>query len=634
MADFPHLHLVPKEFTANVKWRREVLLQAAEDAVFAASIRQMCAEDCLFYVNGFAWTYDPRDTKVPKKPFITYTEFQDDAIAEMIDSIEGGYDIACPKSRTMGASWMGLSVFEWMWHFRHDLSFLLISRNEDYVDKKGNPKALFWKIDFLHENQPKWLLPNDRWLGDRDPNRKGLHLANADTKSVMDGESTTGDAGRGDRRTAMFMDELAAFELNDGFKVLKSSRDTTKCRIFNSTPQGANNAFFEVCHNSGARVIRMHWSSHPLYNQGLYTAERGPNGIMVPKLLDDFKGFVKTQRKEWEEPKEFLYPDDYPFMLDGKQRSPWYDGECSRCVSEQEVAQELDIDFLGSDYQFFDAEFIDMLMNEYCTEPVLIGRLLYQPDSCDPQGFEIDPKGPLQLWFNLPGAGPVLRSRDYFQGRHFGLGSDVSFGTGASNSATSVVDLATGRKVALWKDPHTDPQKFCRETVALAKWFNNGFMIWDSSGPSGKTFTQELLETKYRKIYYRRNEESAKKKVSDQPGYFLNSEARAVLLQDYRHKLGAREFINPSRAGMRECLQFIVQPGGKVEHSASANSQDPRGAREAHGDEVVADALASRILTMKPQTVNAKEPEPPYMSPAWRMREAEKEKAASKREDW
>ncbi len=60
---------------------------------------------------------------------------------------------------------------------------------------------------------------------------------NADNGSVIDGESTTGDAGRGDRRTAMFIDEYAAFDVTDGYRVLLASRDTTNCRGFNSTPE-------------------------------------------------------------------------------------------------------------------------------------------------------------------------------------------------------------------------------------------------------------------------------------------------------------------------------------------------------------------------------------------------------------
>ncbi len=637
MALFPHYHLVPKDYVKNLKWRKEIIKACGKDPELAAAVRLMCAEDCLFYFNAFLWTYDPRDSAVPNKPFITYAEFQDEAIEEAIDAITEGYDVAWPKSRTMGASWMGLSVFEWFWHFKRNLSFLLMSRNQDYVDLPGNPKSLFWKIDFIHMNQPQWLLPTGRYLGLKDPNRRALHLRNADTNTVIDGESTTGDAGRGDRRTAMFIDEHAAFEVKDGFKVMNASRETSRCRFFNSTPQGANNAFYEVVHNSAARIFRMHWSIHPEYNRGLYTSIKTGKGYKVQVLgkpFEQFYGVVKTRRKSWNSARSFRFPEDYPFILDGKLRSPWYDTECARCVTTQEIAQELDIDFLGSAYQFFDQDFIKTLMKEYCVPYILRGRVTYDTETLNPYSFEMDDQGPLFLWFNLPGDGSVLTDKGCLDGRRFGLGSDVSHGTGASNSVTSIVDLDTGRKVAVWRNPHTDPVAFADETVALAKWFNKGFMVWDASGPSGRSFTNRVMLKNYTNIYYRRSEGRVRERISDQPGFFLNSEDRAVLLREYRIKLQDRIYINPSETGMKETLSFIVEPGGKVVHSASINSIDPTGAREAHGDEVIADALASRLLSLQSSDLPQQTPIAPWMSPAWRMRKEEEEALALSIEDW
>lgn len=631
--DFLYYDLVPKDFDANLQWRREVLLEAASDPKFAAAIKAMCAKDLLFYVNFACWAYDPRDTRVPNQPFITY-DYQDKAFAGVLEAIRRGHDLAWPKSRTMGASLMGLQVFEWLWHFEYDLSFLLISRNSDYVDKTGNSKSLFWKIDYCHRNQPRWLLPTGRWLGSKDPCRRLLHLENADTGSVIDGESTTSEAGRGDRRTAMFIDEFAAFKTDEGYQVLSASRDTTRCRIFNSTPQGVANAFYDVVHKTSATVERMHWPAHPVYRVAMYTSEKVGNDYRV-KLLDDFRGKVVTERKEWKDgARTFEFPGEYPFILDGQVRSPWFDTEEARCVSPQEVAQELNIDFLGSSYQFFPADFIQMLVAENCSPPLLVGRLVYNLRGTEPVGFEVDPHGPLCLWFSLPGSGGLLSDKKYFDGKRFGIGADVSFGTGASNSVASVADLTTGRKVAVWRDPNTDPKDFANEFLALAKWFNGAFAIWDASGSPGRSFTQQVIGQGYSNIYYRKDEERTRSRITDQPGYYLNPEDRAVLLSDYRNKLRERTFINPSEPGMLECLQFIVQPGGKVEHSGAANSQDPRNAREAHGDETIADALVSRLLVVSGSERKAATPELPYMSPAWRLREEERARAESSREDW
>jgi len=566
------------------------------------------------------WTFSPKDKpgENPVTPFNTYADFQDEVMMSIADCIVVGEDFVMPKSRDMGASWMGLTVFEWFWHFREHQSFLLISRNEDYVDKSGNLKALFWKIDFLHQNQPNWLLPSGRWLK-KDPNRTMLHLGNADNHSVIDGESTTGDAGRGDRRTAMFIDEHAAFKLDDGYKVLKASRDTTNCRGFNSTPQGANNAFYEVVHETAARELRMHWSSHPLKNPGLYTSKDGK-----VELLDSFRGIVPFKRKGDKAVQHVRFPEDYPFIISDEfpLRSPWFDVECTRCVSTMEINQELEIDFLGSDYQFFDPESIKILIKKYCRTYNSMGMLEIDQDTCEPKRFYEDPaKGCLYLWLDLTPEGRVPADRQFV------LGSDVSAGTGASNSVSCVVDRATGEKVGVFKTPRLYPTPFASMSIAIAKFFNNAFMVWDASGPTGKVFTQRVIKTGYGNIYYRRNEKKIGQQITDEPGYFLNPTAKAALLEDYRAALAAHRYINRSELGMKECLQFIRKSDQSIEHSASANSQDPSGARTAHGDEVIADALACLGVAEYESQPKPQAPEVPAGSLAFRRQQ--KQLAAS-----
>jgi len=622
---FPHYDMVPTGIEENLRFRLELLKMAGASKSDAAQIRQMCAEDMLFYVGAFCWTYDPRPGKPDfgsesRIPFIPYG-FQERAMAQIADCIEVGQDFAMPKSRDMGASWIGLTVFEWFWHFRTDLSFLLISRNEDYVDKRGNPKSLFWKIDFLHANQPRWLQPTGRWLGWGDPHRKLLHLGNADTGSVIDGESTTGDAGRGDRRTAMFIDEHAAFEIGDGFRVLRATRDTTKCRGFNSTPQGANNGFYEVVHNTSAREIRLHWSVHPVKAQGLYRVKNGK-----PELLDDFRGLVDVRVKGEKDTKRLMYPDAYPFRLDAneKLRSPWYDNECARCVNEMEIAQELDIDFLGSDYQFFDPQTIEELRKRYCRPPVLVGDLECDDDSCEPKRFVENPKGKLRLWVTLDGDGRVGSDR------RFVMGADISAGTGASNSVCCIVDRATGEKVGVWRCPNTLPNPFGRFSVSLAKFFNRALIVPDRSGPTGEVAVKEMLKSGYGHIYLRRNEKKVGRTISDEPGVFLNPTARTAILEDYRDALGTHRYINRSETGMTECLQFIRRQDQTIEHSAAANSLDPSGARTAHGDEVIADALACLGLSDTQSSRVAEAPELPPGCLAARMRAKQERDALAK----
>lgn len=538
------VHLVPKEVDANLRWRREVLKAARQSESDRASLRRMCGEDLLFYVNAFCWTYDPR-LENPAVPFITYP-FQDETLVELDDAV-GKRDVCIKKSRDMGASWMLCTLFEWRWHFRDGQSFLLVSRNEDYVDKPGNSKSLFWKIDYLHRNMPGWLLPR--------MTRTALRLTNDDNGSAIDGESTTGDVARGDRRTAIGMDEFAAFEVDAGYKALASTRDATKSRFFNSTPDGVGNAFYDVAHSPSVKQVVLHWTKHPVKAAGLYV---GP---------------------------------------DGKPRSPWYDGEVARCIHPQEVAQELDIDFQGSDFQFFEPKEIDRLVAAHCRAPSFKGELSLDPVTGTPLMFESRPGGKLHLWCGVDAAGQVAHDRGYV------VGVDVATGTGSSNSAITIADRKTGEKVGALVTPNLRPDELARYAVALCKWFHDeegrgAYMIWEAPGP-GRNFGDVVIEMGYRNVYWRTREESIAKGQTLIPGWWPVKDAKRAVFGDYKRALLDGRFINRCRDAMVELREIVYTATGSIEHAKASRTVDPTGARENHGDRPTADALCCYALARR-----------------------------------
>ena len=91
--------------------------------------------------------------------------------------------------------------------------------------------------------------------------RTKLRLTNESNGSTIDGESTTGDVARGDRRTAIGLDEFAAFDVDAGYRALASTRDATNSRIFNSTPAGSGNAFYDMAHKPELTQITLHGHS-------------------------------------------------------------------------------------------------------------------------------------------------------------------------------------------------------------------------------------------------------------------------------------------------------------------------------------------------------------------------------------
>jgi hypothetical protein len=592
---------IPKDIVGNMEWRARVHARVAEEPGFAKVILDACSKDPLFFINGFGWTYDPRREPFPRVPFILYP-FQEEAIMELVRSVNS-HDILTEKSRDMGASWICICAVFWPWLFRKDLSFLLVSRKEEYVDQSGNPKSMFWKIDYLLDNMPSWLRPAGY---NRREHRRAMHIENPDNGSVIDGESTNIDVARGDRRTAIVLDEFAAVQ--QGNSVLRATRDATRCRMFNSTPAGTGNAFYKMREKmvkSNGKILRLHWSSHPLKSVGLYTSEDGK---------------LKTINQEG-------YPDGYEPILDGKLRSPWYDNECERCASPQEIAQELDIDYLGSAFQFFSPDRINQRIEEFCRPPLLVGDLDYDDLTGEPTGFREDPEGSLKLWFTLDKDGnPPAELR-------LVLGTDVSAGTGASNSAIEGWDQVTLEKALEFVNPYIRPEQLAKQAYAIGMWFQQkAYQIWESGGP-GRQFGARLVEMRYPHYYLRRRDESLSKKVSDIPGVAQTKEVKTQILSTYRTAVERGHAVNRSREAMEECLEYIFDQAGGPVHSRSSDRDDPSGAKANHGDRAMADALAwkgifERIRKPKPKgkSERASSGPKPYGSLAWRNEMREKMK--------
>lgn len=609
---------VEKDFVKNIKWRMKALEDGSKDPAAAHALKEQCKKDILFWINTFCFTYDPR-TKDKMVPFITYP-YQDEAILTIASAMDEGRDVVIEKSRDMGASWINIIVPTWKMQFHGLSSFLMVSRNEDYVDAPSDPKSLFWKIDFTLEHQPKWLKPSEL-------KRTSMHIGNKDLASVIDGESTTGEVGRGDRRSAIFLDEFASFETKAGFNALASTRDATRCRIFNSTPKGQGNAFYKMARESSAIIIRMHWSQHPEKNKGLYCSTKNEKtGRYELELKSDWKGVVNVRRKGDAQVRSVAFPEDYPFILDGKLRSPWYDNECARAVTQQEIAQELDIDYIGSDFQFFDTAAIAIYKDKYCLAPQAIGNFRIDSNVCKIITFSVDRKGKFRFW-ELP-----KEAGRYSDDRKFVMGVDVSAGTGASNSTIAIYDKQTKIKVAEYADPNILPDDFGRFVVAVARFFNNAEIVPDRSGPTGEVLTRRIIAEGYFNVFISKDGKRIGSPTENKYGVWLNPSLRTTILQQYRDAIGRASIINRSVIAMDECLNFICKMDGTIEHSASANATDPSGARSNHGDLTIADALANYRLSENSNVEIAGEGITPVGSLAWRMKMERLEKKEKEKE--
>ncbi len=533
---------------------------AAEDPQFAKEQRIMCEQDMLYWINTYAWTYDPHkeDTgEYPVGPFVTYP-FQDPALLQLEAAI-GVEDIITNKSRDMGATWCHLLVFDWRWLTRDMESYLCVSRNEDYVDKRDNPKALFYKLDFINQRLPSWMLSAAEYK------RSKGNLTNLRNGSVIDGEATTGDLAAGDRRTAILIDEFAKFPIKDGPEALAATRDVTRSRFFNSTPKRTGNAFFDLWTRGKMKQLALHWSKHPEKCRGLYKTDK----LGGQEVLDT----------------EYKYPPDFKPVCDGKLRSPWYDTQCERAGSDLEIQQELDMAFIGSGSCFFDVDLLNTLADETAIPPFRKCVMTHGPDMRTVE-FVDRANGNCHLWIILSRDGKPPKDRKY------AMGVDISFGMGATNSTIVICDIQTGAQVLEYADSHIGPTDWADIACALGWLFNDAFMVWDGQGGGGGAFRDEVILHGYTNIYFRRTDEKITRKVTDTPGHFWKGSVKIDVFSRYQKALKMRTYLNRSRQSLTE-HQFYELVGNTIEHSGSISTQDPSGAKANHGDRVVAAVLCN-----------------------------------------
>lgn len=222
------------------------------------------AEGAIFFIENFGWTFDPRkETK--HIPFFLF-EYQKDAIRWMIDHIDNGRDGLIEKSRDMGVTWITLWVFMWYWLFRDGTNLLLGSYKEKLVDDRTED-SLFGRLDYALNSLPKWMRP--RGFSPK-KHRNHLKLVNPANGNLIAGESMSPEFGTGMRKTAIFFDELGAWDYAKS--AWETCGDVTACRIANSTPKGYN--FYAKLRYSGIDVLTLHWTRHPLKDQLWYEFEK------------------------------------------------------------------------------------------------------------------------------------------------------------------------------------------------------------------------------------------------------------------------------------------------------------------------------------------------------------------------
>ena len=641
----PTYHTIPREKVKNLEWRRKILTKAQGDRRLQQALWKKCKSDPLFWMNGFCWLIEPRPGEGElghgKIPFIT-RPIQNQCVKKMREAW-GRRDVGVEKARAEGITWVVLYLILHDFLFGDERDFPLyglVSRNEDAVDNPDDPDALMPKLDWAIKTQPRFLLPPQPEITIvRSISRHTL--TNKYNGANITGYPATEDVGRGGRKKVWFMDELASFPEGKDYAALASTQHTTKCRVFVSTPNGSTGAYYDQMHDEASNMLKivLDWKDNPFRNKGLYKCVRGK-----PQVIDanKFGGLPQEYYKNFKEIRSRL--ERKGFKVEGTIRSPWYDSECLRpSATPQFIAQELDRDYQGSEFQVFGDRFYDEGV-EQTMVPKMQGLFDAHPETLEPM-YDIVDGGPLKLWVDLVGDRPP-RDTTYVVGCDVASGLAGSF---SSNSVATILDRRNQSQVGVYVSNSVDPTEFADISIALSKWFNDALLIWECNGDNGSRFTQQVLDRKYWNIYMREVKFKRFKKQTREPGWFSDRQTRAAALGALSEGIKQKRLKVREMDFFRESKEYIFDPTGKIVHSKSrarANS-DNSSVGEAHGDRVIAMALAwwalkdDRDDTELPKLLREEDFDSipteklPYGSMAWRLRKIEEDQRRWQlREEW
>lgn len=571
---------VPKTDQSHVRWRQQLLNDTRRHTANQNHILDLCSQSLPLFVNAFGWTYKFKDVRrdgkeiAPAAKHVPFNTFpcQDDALLELqrcvaIESTDTGSDALIDKSRDMGASWLLIELVAWLWLFHADSRCVLASRVEDEIDKRGSPRSLFWKLDYQLQRVPTWMLPVDdpKELHRGGENRQYMQLTNPKNGATVSGTATTAHIAVGDRATMVAMDEMSRMATAE--EAWEAAADVTFCRIANSTPIGAgtkySQLYFQGLRTGTPKVIGLYYYDHPEKGQG----------------------------REWR-------VDEHGELTReagaGYWWTPWLEQERSRRTPIY-MAQNIFAKHTTAGNSFFTTSAVTRHIQQYAKEPL---RCEFDTERARPGFVETPSSGRWYVWCNLDRDGrPVQQDTNYV------IFADPSYGTGEANAAIAVLDTNSGEFVAEYVDPYTPPQTLTH-LMMDAGWqlffgqAGQAFLGWEVNGP-GEAMHFDFRERSYPLLYFNRHVENKTNNRSKTYGWRSTETRKRILCSQIDKAVTKSEVIVRSQPALWEMTDYVFFENGSIGPSKLADEQT--GARQAHGDRVIAHAGAVMLKSEAPK---------------------------------
>lgn len=274
--------------------RIERLKRLRGDPAVLVGVKEFYRVHPVEFITDWLTTFDPRNVErgiEAVTPFLLFPK-QAEFVEWIVARWRAREDGLVEKSRDMGVSWLCVAIGVWMWLFHPGTVIGFGSRKEEYVDKLGDPKSLFWKVRESVNLLPAELRPHGYSERAHAPS---MRIINPENGSTMIGEA--GDnIGRGNRTSIYFLDEAAHIDRPEAVDAALSQ--TSNCKIHVSTPMGAGNPFYRKRHGGRIPVFVFDWHDDPRKDQAWYERQKATlDPVIVAQEID--RSYTASVANAW-----------------------------------------------------------------------------------------------------------------------------------------------------------------------------------------------------------------------------------------------------------------------------------------------------------------------------------------------
>jgi len=276
--DFRH-----PDYATVYEERAERLRRLRSDPSLLPGLREHYKANPVDFINDWGMTFDPRNAEIGQPTVVPFIMFprQEEFVSWVVERWRGREDGLAEKSRDMGISWLCVAIAVWMWTFHNGVVIGFGSRKEEYVDKLGDPKSLFWKARQFINLLPAEFRPKGYSESKHAPH---MRILNPENGSAIVGEA--GDnIGRGNRTSIYFKDESAFYDHAEAIDAALSQ--TSNCKLDLSTVNGNGNPFYRKRHGGKIPVFTFHWKQDPRKDDAWYQKQKNTlDPVIVAQEID------------------------------------------------------------------------------------------------------------------------------------------------------------------------------------------------------------------------------------------------------------------------------------------------------------------------------------------------------------